>query len=427
MERLMDWRPLTFLLLTLLWVFPGDSQQVEVPRKEVEVIMGQMVVLEAWYTPTTSIEKNTIIWTFWGNDSKQVISYSSGQIGIGHPDFRKRVGFSMSMPSANLSIYINNTQESDSGRYACNVVIPGAIGLLGELHLNVKVPPSPPVCSMTGKPVLSGNVTLSCKSSYGKPVPQYKWTKAAPLSEVFFSPMQNERQGTLRLSNLTKSMSGKYICRASNTAGTDSCHINLEVSTPNNVWVIAGATVGSVVGLMALVLFLIFILRRNHDTEDEIANDIKEDAQAPKRVSWAKSGTGSDIISKNGTLSSIATCPPAQDPQHPLQNNHYPYPPGALDTASILTTSGSTATYRLRPGDPNPLHGLPGYNVSSTPNHTLRHHRHLSPDSSSTHRTEGPQPQAPCPLNMPMNTATLSRMGAVPVMVPTQNHAGSLV
>ncbi|XP_067307954.1 endothelial cell-selective adhesion molecule isoform X4 [Pseudorasbora parva] len=424
MERLMDWRPPTFLLLTLLWVFPGDSQQVEVPRKDMEVIMGQMAVLEAWYTPTNSIEKNTVIWTFWANDSKQVISYSTGQIGIGSPDFRKRVGFAMSMPSANLSIYINNTQESDSGRYVCNVVIPGAIGLLGELHLNVKVPPTPPVCSMTGNPVLSGNVTLSCKSSYGKPVPQYKWTKAAPLSEVFFSPMQNERQGTLRLSNLTKSMSGKYICRASNTAGTDSCHINLEVSTR--------ATVGSVVGLMALVLFLIFILRRNHDTEDEVANDIKEDAQAPKRVSWAKSGTGSDIISKNGTLSSIATSPPAQDPHHPLQNNHYSFPPGALDTASILTTSGSTTTYRLRPGDPNPLHGLPGYNINSTPNHTLRHHRHhspagLNPNSSSTHRTEGPQPQAPCPLNMPINTATLSRMGAVPVMVPTQNHAGSLV
>ncbi|XP_048017818.1 endothelial cell-selective adhesion molecule isoform X2 [Megalobrama amblycephala] len=437
MERLMDWRPPTFLLLTLLWVFPGDSQRVEVPRKDMEVIMGQMVVLEAWYTPTTSIEKNTVIWSFMANDSKQVISYSSGQIGIGSADFRKRVGFAMSMPSANLSIYINNTQESDSGRYICNVIIPG-------------VPPSAPICSMTGNPVLSGNVTLSCKSSYGKPVPQYKWTKAAPLSEVFFSPMQkwrscpqpvlvlgylDERQGTLRLSNLTKSMSGKYICRASNTAGTDSCHINLEVSTPNNAWVIAGATVGSVVGLMALVLFLIFILRRNRDTEDEMANDIKEDAQAPKRVSWAKSGTGSDIISKNGTLSSITTSPPAQDPHNPLQNNHYPYPPGALDTASILTTSGSTTTYRLRPGDPNPLHGLPGYNASSTPNHTLRHphhHRHhspagLNPNSCSTHRTEGPQPQAPFPLNMPINTATLSRMGAVPVMVPTQNHAGSLV
>ncbi|KAK9962035.1 hypothetical protein ABG768_007420 [Culter alburnus] len=419
----------------MIFFLQSDSQRVEVPRKDMEVIMGQMVVLEAWYTPTTSIEKNTVIWSFMANDSKQVISYSSGQIGIGSADFRKRVGFAMSMPSANLSIYINNTQESDSGRYICNVIIPGGIGLLGELNLNVKVPPSTPICSMTGNPVLSGNVTLSCKSSYGKPVPQYKWTKAAPLSEVFFSPMQNERQGTLRLSNLTKSMSGKYICRASNTAGTDSCHINLEVSTPNNAWVIAGATVGSVVGLMALVLFLIFILRRNRDTEDEMANDIKEDAQAPKRVSWAKSGTGSDIISKNGTLSSITTSPPAQDPHNPLQNNHYPYPPGALDTASILTTSGSTTTYRLRPGDPNPLHGLPGYNASSTPNHTLRHphhHRHhspagLNPNSCSTHRTEGPQPQAPFPLNMPINTATLSRMGAVPVMVPTQNHAGSLV
>lgn len=45
---------------------------------------------------------------------------------------------------------------------------------------------------MTGNPVLKGNVTLSCKSSQGKPVPQYKWTKAAPMSEVFFSPMQSE-------------------------------------------------------------------------------------------------------------------------------------------------------------------------------------------------------------------------------------------
>ncbi|XP_051535327.1 endothelial cell-selective adhesion molecule-like [Myxocyprinus asiaticus] len=436
-NMLMTWRPGIFLLLTLLLVFPGDSQRVEMPRKDMEVVMGQMVVLEAWYTPTTPIEKNTVIWNFMSNDSKQIISYSSGQIGIGSTEFRKRAGFAMSMPSANLSIYINNTQESDSGRFLCNVIVPGAPGLSGELRLNVKVPPSTPVCSMTGDPVVSGNVTLSCKSSYGKPVPQYKWTKEAPLSEVFFSPMQNERQGTLRLSNLTKNMSGKYVCRASNTAGTDSCHINLEVSTPNNTWVIAGATVGSVVGLMALVLFLIFILSRNRDTEEEMPNDIKEDAQAPKRVSWAKSGTGSDIISKNGTLFSIATSPSPRDPHH-LPNNHYPYPPDASDTASFLTASGSTTTYRLCPGEPNPLHGLPGYNISSTPNHTHLHHlyhnlpRHLSSavlstNSCSPPRTEGAMPQTPRPLNMPINTATLSRMGAVPVMVPAQNHAGSLV
>ncbi|KAK2831262.1 hypothetical protein Q7C36_016348 [Tachysurus vachellii] len=388
--------------------------KVEMPKKDVEAIKGQMVVLEAWYTPTSIIEKNTVIWNFMASDSKQIISYSSGEIGIGSLEFQKRVGFAASMPSTNLSIYINNTQESDSGRYLCNVIIPGAQGLSGELQLNVKVPPSTPVCSMSGDPVLRGNVTLSCKSSYGKPVPQYKWTKAAPVSEVYFSPMQNEQQGTLRLSNLTKSMSGKYVCKASNTAGSDSCHINLEVSTLSNAWLIAGATVGSVVGFVALVLFLVFIFRRECDTEDEIANEIKEDAQAPKRVSWAKSATTSDIISKNGTLSSIANSPAPQDPAH-MPSNHYPYIPGPCD--SILTASGDTHLY---PGDPNPLHGLPGYNVSKMPPHL-----HHQPKKSCTLRTDGAQPQAPS--STPVLIRSVPICGAVPVTVAAQKQVGSLV
>ncbi|XP_029571216.1 endothelial cell-selective adhesion molecule isoform X1 [Salmo trutta] len=562
-------------LLSLLWVFQGDSQQVEMPRREREVVKGQMVVLQAWYSPTSDIGRNSVIWNFMANDSKQVISYSNGEPGIGSPEFRKRVGFSLSMPSSNLSIYINNTQESDSGRYLCNVIIPGAAGLSGEMRLNVKVPPSPPVCTMTGSSVLNGNVTLSCKSSSGKPIPHYKWTKNAPMSEVFFSPMQNERQGTLRLSNLTKSMSGKYVCRASNTAGSDTCSINLEVFTSSNSGAIAAATLGSIVGLVAIILFLIFMLRRRDHEEEEIANDIKEDAQAPKRVSWAKSGTGSDIISKNGTLSSIATSPHPGDPQQ-LKNFPYPTAP-ASDTGSVLNA------YRLRPRELNPLQGLPGYisgtlpprhtrplcvannidatypqghsrppssnHISGTPppghtrllstsiivdtpphgfsqppsfNHvgvTSPHgysrpnssnnigapspqghsrppssnnigapsphghsrppslnrisgsspHRHSQPPSSNHSRppsissmphyghsrssssngapphsppgshsppghmvtdpdkTEGAQPQVPRPLTSPISSTTLARMGAVPVMVPTQSQAGSLV
>lgn len=70
--------------------------------------------------------------------SVQVINFSSGEVGHGQRDYTKRVGFSVAMPSANLSIYINNTQESDTGRYICNVIIPGEPGLTGEVHLNVK-------------------------------------------------------------------------------------------------------------------------------------------------------------------------------------------------------------------------------------------------------------------------------------------------
>ncbi|CAL9707847.1 unnamed protein product [Knipowitschia caucasica] len=239
----------------------------------------------------------------------------------------------------------------------------------------------------------------------------------------------DERQGTLRLSNLTKSMSGKYVCRASNTAGSDTCSINLEVVTSSNAGMIAAATLGSIVGLVAMVLFLIFILRRRGDSEEETANEIKEDAQAPKRVSWAKSNTGSDIMSKNGTLSSIATSPRPRDPP----NFHYPYSPmPASDSSSVINA------YQLRPGEANTLQGLPGYNIGGTtprkpkppptangaPPYMIR-----SPGNGSPCRPEGAQPQVAPPLSMSpqMSSSTLTRMGAVAVMVPAQSHAGSLV
>ena len=45
--------------------------------------------------------------------------------------------------------------------------------------------------------------------------------------------------------------------------------------TASNAGVIAATALGSIVGLVAIVLFLIFILRRRGDTEEEIANEIK--------------------------------------------------------------------------------------------------------------------------------------------------------
>uniref|UniRef100_A0A8C6STH8 Endothelial cell adhesion molecule b n=1 Tax=Neogobius melanostomus TaxID=47308 RepID=A0A8C6STH8_9GOBI len=405
----------------------GDTHGVEIPSRTIEAVKGQKVTLQAWYSPSSDISKNVVLWTFANNQTTSLIHYSSGEVGYGKNVFTKRVGFSTEMPSANLSIYINNTQESDSGRYVCSVIVPEDV-LIGELTLNVKVPPSPPVCTMTGNPVVKGNVTLGCTSSQGKPAPQYKWTKAAPLSEVFFSPMQNERQGTLHLTNLTKSVSGKYVCRASNTAGSETCSINLEVVTSSNARMIAAATLGSILGLLAMVLFLIFLLRRREDPEEEMANEIKEDAQAPKRVSWAKSTTGSDIMSKNGTLSSIATSPRPRDPP----NFHYPYSPTpASDSCSVIHA------YQLRPGEANTLQGLPGYNMGGTAPRKPKAHPTAngappymrSPGNGAPGRPNGAQPQVPPPVAVSpqVSSSTLTRMGAVAVMVPAQSQAGSLV
>ncbi|XP_040007196.1 endothelial cell adhesion molecule a isoform X2 [Xiphias gladius] len=374
-------------------------------------------------------------------------------MSVGSSQFKGRVGFTNKMPSRNVSLYINNTQESDSGRYLCQVIIPDNPGLTAELSLDVKVPPAVPKCSLSGKPVLKGNVTLSCKSSSGKPLPLYKWRKTSPTSEVFFSPMLNEKTGTLKLSNLSSNMSGKYVCTASNSAGSESCFINLEIVTSTNVGMIVGATVGSVIGFIFLLFIcLVFLVKRQRDSEDDMANEIKEDAQAPKRVSWAKSGMGSDIISKNGTLSSIASSPHHREPSNHHNNHHhlqqYPQRPPS-DTASIITTTGSMAGYRpsRHHGASTPTHynynnntTLPreqpvsseaNTNGSSLPRperYTQLPHAQVPPQTYS--QPQLPLQATPSPPPLPssgVTTSNIARMGGVPIMVPAQNQAGSLV
>ncbi|XP_058482385.1 endothelial cell adhesion molecule a [Solea solea] len=445
-------RKLTLLCFAFVGGLTGILADIQIPQTSMDVIKGQMVVLRASYNPVpgSDMSTNTILWNFITNSPQLIISYTKGSISEGSSQFKGRVGFTSTMPSRDVSLYINNTEEADSGRYLCQIIIPDNPINPAELALDVKVPPAVPKCSLSGKPVLKGNVTLSCTSSSGKPVPLYKWKKTSPTSEVFFSPMLNEKTGTLKLTNLSSNMSGKYMCTASNSAGLESCIINLEIVSPNRAGVIAGATVGAVVGFLILLLCIcgFFLLKRRRDNEDDMANEIKEDAQAPKRVSWAKSGMGSDIISKNGTLSSIASSPHHKEPSLHHNNLHhhlqqYPQRPPS-DTASIITATGSMAGYR-----PSRHHG------ASTPTHftfsnnaTLQRELTLPSEANggSPPRPEryGQLPQAqvlpqtygqpqlqlhdapPLPASG-VTASNIVRMGGVPIMVPAQNQAGSLV
>lgn len=383
-----------------------------------------MVVLQGSFKGA-DIQKSTVVWNYMSSNTEMIISYVSGQLSHGTSQLADRAGFVHQMPNANVSLFINNTKASDSGKYMCQVMIPGGGGHTKELTLNVKVPPSVPVCQMKEKPVLKGNITLACNSNDGKPAPKYKWTKTSPTSEVFFSPALNETAGTLKLNNLSSNMSGKYVCTSSNSVGEETCYINLEVITSTNAGMIAGVTFGCIVALILIIIFLVFMWTRRKDTEEDLANEIKEDAQAPKRVSWAKSGTGSDIISKNGTLSSIQTSSYPRDP-----HNHHHYP--NYDTTSITTATGSTAGYRSQPpADATLERTLPGYNTNPTlprgsfgPPSTNGGSQH-----TSLPRTASAQPQIPRPPVLPttVTAANISRMGGVPIMVPAQNQAGSLV
>uniref|UniRef100_A0A8C0H8F2 Endothelial cell adhesion molecule n=1 Tax=Chelonoidis abingdonii TaxID=106734 RepID=A0A8C0H8F2_CHEAB len=291
--------------------------------------------------------------------SFQILTYMDGTVKVQETYLKNRTGFVYPMPFFNISIAINNTQEMDSGEYMCTVNILDEDTIngknIGLINLTVLVPPSPPMCQIHGKPYLGGNVTMSCKSSFSKPSPKYTWQRTAPNTQVFFAPAQDLTRGTLMLTNLSKEMSGTYVCTAANVAGSSKCNITLEVNSPLSAAMIAGAVVGSLVGVGLIILFVLqmFVYRKKKkDTQEELANEIKEDAVAPKTPSWGKS-SGSDIVSKNGTLSSVHT---ARDPKlYPSNRTLTPTPSlssqslnvAALGVASsLLWTSAPAASCR---------------------------------------------------------------------------------
>ncbi|XP_041889930.1 endothelial cell-selective adhesion molecule-like isoform X2 [Corvus kubaryi] len=327
----------------------------------------------------------------------QVLSYLGGVPKVEETDLKPRVGFLYSIVTHNISILINDTQEQDSGQYMCTVnVVDDTIRLeknVGIINLTVLVPPATPTCQLHGNAVVGANVTLSCSSKKGKPSPMYQWQRESPTLQVFFPPAQDRARGTLKLTNLSLEMSGVYVCRAENQAGSKNCSIVLEVHSTSTKAVIAGAVLGSLGALATIIFFaqkVVSYRRKKRDSQEEGPNEIKEDAMAPKTPSWARS-PASDTMSKTSTLSSIA-------------GTRQPYgarPPS--DTASILTTTGSYRGPPARGGGRPPNPSPPA--VNGTPR-----------------RRQDP---AATPGSLP--TSSLARAGAVPVMVPAQSRAGSLV
>lgn len=58
------------LFFFFFWV-SGDLAQLQLPQKNVEVIEGKMVVLQATYTGT-EIQKNTVVWNYMSSNTEMV-------------------------------------------------------------------------------------------------------------------------------------------------------------------------------------------------------------------------------------------------------------------------------------------------------------------------------------------------------------------
>ncbi|XP_041336524.1 endothelial cell-selective adhesion molecule-like isoform X2 [Pyrgilauda ruficollis] len=372
--------------------------EVHVGTSLVFSVEGQQAVLPVWYTSHSQNEPY-ITWMLNKKPTPfQILSYIGGVVKVEETDLKSRVGFLYPIITHNISVFINATREQDSGQYMCTVnVVDDPIRMhknVGLINLTVLVPPATPTCQLHGNAIVGANVTLSCSSKKGKPSPMYQWQREPPTLQVFFPPAQDRARGTLKLTNLSLEMSGVYVCRAENQAGSKNCSIVLEVHSKSTKAVIAGAVLGSLGAIATIIFFaqkFFGYRRKKRDSQEEGANEIKEDAVAPKTPSWARR-PASDTMSKTSTLSSIAGTRQAYGARAPS------------DTASILTTTGS---YR---GPPPRAGGRP-------PN--------LSPPAVNGTPRRRQDPAAAPVASLP--PSSLARAGAVPVMVPAQSRAGSLV
>ncbi|EHB16360.1 Endothelial cell-selective adhesion molecule [Heterocephalus glaber] len=381
-----NWPLCLFLGLSTL-AYPLKAQvKVHMPAglATLRAVEGADIVLPTWYTLegekflVQPWEVPLVIWFLeqkGKKELKQVLAYITGP-SSSNPG----VSLVHAMPSRNVSLRLQGLQKKDSGSYSCSVNVQHKGHDSKTVELNVLVPPATPACRLLGVPRAGANVTLSCQSPRSDPAAQYQWERLSPLPQVFFPPVLDNNRGSLKLTNLSTSMSGIYLCTAQNEVGSARCNVTLKVTTGSRAAVITGAAVGTLVGLVLLVgLILLYQRQRQGKVLEDVANDIKEDATAPRTLTWSK---GSDTLSKNGTLSSVTSA-------RALRASHAPPRPGTLTP----TPSVSTQT-------------LP---------------------SPSLPKTDGTNPQPVSLSPGGVSRSALRRMGAVNVMVPAQTQHGSLV
>uniref|UniRef100_A0A3Q4HGS1 Immunoglobulin superfamily member 11 n=1 Tax=Neolamprologus brichardi TaxID=32507 RepID=A0A3Q4HGS1_NEOBR len=415
---------------------PFQALDVTMSQRSVQVARGQAAILPCSFTTSAALTNLNIIWmvTPLSNayQPEQVIIYQGGRVFSLSNHLNGRVGFVATMPSTSASIFINNTQVSDTGTYQCLVNnLPDRGGRsIGVVGLTVLVPPSVPACRIQGTLDVGSDIMLICKSEEGIPTPSYSWEKLDALPKLPHNAMQDQMQGTVTLRNISTTTSGLYQCTSSNAIGKSTCLLNLQVVAPQpqSVGLIAGTIATGVLAVIICSLLVVVTLfywkNKNKYDEEEIPNEIRfEDDLPPKRSSSVKAFHADASSSENDTLTSTNTYNSRywHNPKPNYDTNSYTrYNGDARQTysaAAHATTSFANGSHTLPP--PKTL--VVTTNSAPSPPNMVRSNGTVSlkPVVTSAHGQHT--------HSYAVSQATLERMGAVPVMVPAQSRAGSLV
>lgn len=364
----------------LLSLFTGLASGLEITSTgptSIEKASGQNAKLGCQFTlAPEDTGPLDIEWSLESSDSRNedtvVILYSGDRAYEDYfPPLKGRVHFNSADPkNGDASINLTGLKSSDSGTYQCKVKkAPGIRSR--KMLLIVMVRPSKPRCSTEGPTEEGKDIVLRCTTNEGTKPIQYSWERISDSKVLPASAVMDPMGGTINVKNASASASGTYRCIASNRVGSEECILNLKVTPPQNT---AGFIALGIIAALLILIFIAIILfcccraRHRKKYEKEICNEIREDVPPPKsRVSTARSFT---VGSQRSSLGSMS---PSNLHEYALKPQYDKIP--------------SSEEYERPPS-----------------------HAPLPPPSAAK-----------------MAVPNLSRMGAIPVMIPAQNRDGSIV
>ncbi|XP_077150139.1 coxsackievirus and adenovirus receptor isoform X1 [Ranitomeya variabilis] len=357
---------LSCALLNALELLPSE--------KRYEGIQGEKMVLDCKFTlaleDTGTLD---IEWSLVAPDAQQSDQMIIAFNGIPYPQdgpLKGRVDFVSPTPEdGDASIIISNLQESDSGTYQCKVKkMPGSQNK--KVTLNVYIRPAKTRCQIDGKQEIGKDLALKCNSVEGSSPLTYTWQKISGQEKLPATATFDATGGVLYIKNASQEYSGTYRCISKNRVGSDECLVILKVVPPSNTaGIIAGAIIGTLLFFIVLGVLIFFCCRKQKEKkyEKEIQHEIREDVAPPKsRTSTARSYIGSNIGSNHSSLGSLS--PSNMDGYSKARYNHVP-----------------------------------------------------------SEEMEKPPSQSPNYVPPKVAGPNLSRMGAIPVMIPAQSKDGSIV
>uniref|UniRef100_H2M9U1 Ig-like domain-containing protein n=1 Tax=Oryzias latipes TaxID=8090 RepID=H2M9U1_ORYLA len=201
---------------------------------------GDSMILNCSYTPgPLDTGELDIEWSVVSPDSTQkdqmLLSYgSSTQYQHDDRPLSGGLSFAAGDPSkGDASLLIDQLSPAHSATYQCKVKkLPGVD--MQKTSLVVMVKPSVPECWLQGEQLFGEDVSLHCQSAKGSTPLRYTWRRES-MGPMPAAATQNSVTGELRLSNLSQSFAGTYLCEVNNAVGAQRCRINLKANKRKRV------------------------------------------------------------------------------------------------------------------------------------------------------------------------------------------------